>query len=40
MTKVYEYLKSNQAYYQKLKKYIIDDINGTDEAVSRESDLI
>ena len=38
MTKVYEYLKSNQAYYQKLKKYIIDDINGTDEAVSRESE--
>lgn len=38
MAKVYEYLQSNQEYYRKLQKYILDDINGKsdDDNVSDE----
>lgn len=31
LAKVYQYLESNEAYYNKLTEFILNDINGTDE---------
>lgn len=40
MPKVFEYLQTNRAYYDKIKKFILDDINGTEAdqngSISRE----
>lgn len=41
MAKVYSYLQEHQDYYNKIKKYILDDINGsedTDTAIAEESE--
>lgn len=36
--KVYDYLNANVEYYNKLKKFILDDINGADKDESEETD--
>ncbi len=37
MAKVYDFLQSNQEYYQKLQKFILDDINGVKDDADTES---
>ena len=39
LAKVYEYLNATPEYYQKLQKFILDDINGkTDETEGSENE--
>ena len=34
LTRVYEFLQSDRDYYERLKKFILDDINGSSEEFS------
>ena len=34
LTRVYEFLQSYREYYERLKKFILDDINGSSEEFS------
>lgn len=38
MAKVYEYLQNNSEYFDKVKKFILDDINGKSEDDVAEED--
>lgn len=38
LAKVYEYLNSNPEYYQKLQKFILDDINGKSDTMEDSTD--
>lgn len=40
MSKVYEYLSTNREYYERLKKFIVDDINGTEGEPNGESNEV
>lgn len=37
MNKVYDYLKENSEYYNKIKKYVIEDLNGQDHLIDVNS---
>ena len=38
MAKVYDYLQANTEYYEKLQKFILDDINGVSDESEKEED--